>query len=325
MIMTRKLIVCFVAFICISASLWSQTKSNAEKMGYARTGKYWGPKTFYSFAPGTPNNKMANNKESAMRDLTGISETDFFTEIKKQGFTEVPKKEVKVWFNENKSKDKKFYYSPDKSYILSPGIVSLSRSVDPATGFGARASADVMRYVLIPAQDSLKVIEAIWQFLRDLNEMKVIMSSFASTFSKANPKAFPIEQAGASGWTSLRAGSFVLRQVDGKLTGNWERIEDIVRRTIGKPKFNLHVLGTEIDFGYSLRVNLKKEGYVLCYNAVAIPMRDLEPANNWTDEHKKLVEEYNLGLKGDKEAVNVYKKAPMPPVLEDLNKLLHIK
>jgi len=323
--MTRKIFFSLIVLISISASTCAQSKSNAEKMGYARTSKYWGPGTFYCYAPGKPNNAMANNKESAMRDLTGISADDFYKEIAKQGFVEVPKKDVEKWFNENNSKDRKFYYAPDKSYILIPGIQGLSRSPATENGSGTLVSSSVSRTMLIPAQDSLKVIEAIWQYLRDLNEMKVIMSSFGSTFKKANPKAYPIEQAGASGWTSLRAGSFVLRTVDGKVTGNWESVEDIVRRTIGKPEFVLKILAMETDFGYTLFVKLQKEGYVLNYEVKANNFGDLEPGNNWQKEYPKNVEEYKTGVKMDKDAVNIYKKAPTPPVLQDLNKLLHIK
>ncbi len=328
--MTRNLLFSSIMLVCLCTLASAQTsktttKSNAEKMGYARSNKYYGPGTFYCYAPGKPNNKMANNSESAMRDLTGISADDFYTEIAKQGFVAVPQKEVKKWFNENNSKDRKFYYAPDKSYILSPGIHELSRSAATESGYGFSVSNSVGRYMLIPLQDSLKVMDAIWQYLRDLNEMKVIMSSFGSTFKKANPKAYPIEQAGASGWTSLRAGTFVLTSDNGKVSGHWERIEDIIRRTIGKPEFNLKILGMETDFAYSMHVMLQKEGYVINYEVVAGTFGDLEPGNNWVKEYPHLVEEYKAGVKGDKDAVNVYKTAPLPPVLEDLNTLLHIE
>lgn len=301
------------------------SKSNAEKMGYARTTKYWGPGTFYCYAPGNPINKMANNAVSALRDLTGIWADDFYTEMGKQGFTEVPNKEMEKWFNRSKDKDLKFYYSPDKSYILQPSIKHLDRSPAMENGYGATVSVGMMRYSLLPKEDSLKVMEAIWQFLRDANEMKVILGSFGSTFKKADPKAYPIQQAGSSGWTSMRAGSFVLKMVDGKPKGYWERNEDIVRRTIGKPEFQLKALAMETDFGYGLTVDLEKEGYVLKYTVIAITLQDLEPGNTWQKEYPTKVKEYKMGVQGDKEAVNVYKKAPLPPVLEDLDKLLHLK
>jgi hypothetical protein len=59
---------------------------------------------------------------------------------------------VQKWFNEVKSKDKKFYYSPDKSYILEPQIVDMEKSAEK--GFMPYASKTMMRYVLIPKQDS---------------------------------------------------------------------------------------------------------------------------------------------------------------------------
>lgn len=299
--------------------------STAEKMGYARVSKYWGPGTFYCYAPGTPTNKMANNSESHLRDLTGLWAEDLYKEIAKQGFIEVPKNEVKKWFNENNSKDKKFFYAPDKSYILQPCIQNLGRSPAMPNGFGAPVNSSIIRYQLISKDDTLKVLNAIWQYLRDLNEMKLILSSFGSTFKKADPKAYPIQQCGSSGWTSMRAGTFVLKMVDGKPKGFWERNEDIVRRTIAKPEFQLKVLGMELGYGYSLRVSLQKEGYVLTYSVVAIFFGDLEPGNTWIKEYPYKLEEYKSGLKMDKEAVDVYKKAPLPPVLEDLNKLLHLK
>jgi len=330
--MTNKLIFTLLALMFIGTSAWAQKKdntktttagkSNAEKMGYARTNKYWGPGTYYCFAPGAPVAKMVNTQESAMRDLTGISREDCYKELAKQGFVAVPPKEVEKWFNENKSKDKEFFYSPDKSYILKPNFRDMYNS--QTKDYLPYSTDGVERYILIPKQDSLKVIEMAWQFLRDVYNMKVIMSSFSSTFKKADPKAYPIEQAGASGWASMRAGSFVLKMVDGKAKGYYERIEDIVRRTIGNPEFDLRILGTETDFGYSMRVNLQKEGYVVHYTVVAITMNNLAPAENWTTKHKELVTEFNMGLKGEKTAVDAYKKAPVPVVLEDLEKVLHI-
>jgi len=331
--MKKKLIYSFVLLICIGTSALAQkhkstaskssTLSNADKMGYARTNQYWGPGTFYSFAPGTPNNKQANNTESAMRDLTGISQENLYTELAKQGFVEVPKKEMKKWFNDNNSKDKKLYFSADKSYVLHAQTKDMYRSAK--NGYTAYASSSMRRYVLIPIQDSLKVMDAIWKYMRDLNEMKVLLSSFGSTFKKADPKAYPIQQAGSSGWTSMRAGTFVLKMVDGKPKGYWEYNDDIVRRTNGKPEFKLEILAMETDFWYSMIVKLQKEGYVLSYTVVATTMGDLEPSNNWTKEHKSLVEQYTGGVKMNSDAVSIYKKAPLPPVLLDMDKLLHRK
>jgi len=297
--------------------------SNAEKMGYARTSKYWGTGTYYCYAPGSVNNKMANNAESAMRDLIGLFEDDIHKEIAKQGFVEVPKKEVKKWFNENNSKDKVFYYAADKSYILQPVIQELYKSPAMPSGQLAKVSNALMRYVLIPKEDSLKVMDAVWQYLRDLKEMKVIMASFGSTFKNADPKAYPIQRAGSTGWTSMRAGTFVLKLVDGKPKGYWERNEDIVRRTIGKPGFELKILGQELGYGYALNVTLQKEGYVLEYFVYDIFFKELEPGTTWPMEYPTKLKEYQTAVKMDNESL--YKNAPLPPVLEDMNKLLHIK
>ena len=297
--------------------------SPAEKMGYARTSKYWGAGTYYCYAPGSVNNKMATNAESAMRDLIGLFEADFNKEIGKQGFVEVPKKEVKKWFNENNSKDKVFYYSADKSYILQPVVQELEKSPAMENGKLAKVSNALMRHVLIPKEDSLKVMDAVWQYLRDLKEMKVIMASFGSTFKNADPKAYPIQRAGSTGWTSMRAGTFVLKMVDGKPKGYWERNEDIVRRTIGKPGFELKILGQELGYGYALNVTLQKEGYVLDYFVNDIFFKELEPGTTWPMEYPGKVKEYQTAIKMDNESL--YKNAPLPPVLEDLNKLLHIK
>lgn len=331
--MIDKLIISLLVLIFISTSVLAQKpktntktptqQSNAEKMGYARTNKYWGPGTYYCFAPGVPMAKMVNTQESAMRDFTGLSREDCYKELTKQGFVAVPAKEVEKWFNENKSKDKEFFYSPDKSYILKPNFRDMYHSEEK--DYMPYATDGIERYVLVPKQDSLKVIEMAWQFLRDIYNMKAIMSSFGSTFKKADPKAYPIQQAGASGWASMRAGVFVLKMVDGKAKGYYERVEDIVRRTIGNPEFDLRILGTETDFGYSMRVNLQKEGYVVHYTVVAITINNLEPGDNWTSRHKIIAAEFNAGLKGEKTAVDAYKKAPVPIVLEDLDKVLHLK
>jgi len=338
--MTRNVIVSFTVLICFVLSVSAQTsknttkkpaatasgQSNAEKMGYARTNKYWGPGTFYLYAPGKPNNKMANNAESAMRDLTGISEEDLYKELARQGFAEIPKKDAgKTWFNESKDKETKYYYSSDKSYVLVAHTKDMYRSPVTENGKYAFASHSVNRWVLYPKEDSVKVLDAVWQYLRDLDEMKVILSSFASDFKKADPKAYPIQQVGSSGWTSLRAGTFVLKMVDGKPKGYWERNIDILRRTIGMPEFHLEVSGMETDFWYGLNVKLKKEGYVLNYSVLASNLGDLEPANTWAKEYPRQVQAYNSGIKADKDAVNLYKTAPLPPKLEDLNKLMHIR
>lgn len=335
--MKYKLIFLFAVLIFCGNPIWAQKQkskpkstatplSNAEKMGYARTNKYWGPGTYYLYAPGKPNNKMVNNSETAMRDLTGISEDDLYTEIAKQGFVEIPKKEsTKTWFNRTKDKDRKYYYSSDKSYIIEPSVKDMYNSPRMENGKYAYATHSVVRWVLIPKEDSLKVIDAVWQYLRNLREMDVLLSTFGSTFKKADPKAFPIQQAGTAGWTGLRAGSWVLTVTDGKPKGHWEANEVIVRRTIGMPEFELIILGVELDFFYSLKVKLEKEGYVLSYTVGASNFADLEPSNSWAKEYPSNQKNYNAGLKSDKDNVAVYKKAPLPPTLEDLNKLLHIK
>ena len=297
--------------------------SNAEKMGYARTNEYWGPGTYYNFAPGVTHMKMVNNAESAMRDLTGISREDCLTELAKQGFTEVPSKEVQKWFDPTRSKDIKYFYAPDKSYILFPSFKELDKSAKP--GFMPYAAVDMVRYILIPKEDSLKVMEMAWQYLRDIYNMKLLLTSFGSTFKKADFKAYPIEKAGSTGWNSMRAGSFVLRMVDGKPIMNWDSNENIVRRTIGKPDFQLLIMAMEIDFNYMLQVKLQKEGYVLRYEVVALTLKTLEPGANWVDEHKRLTMGFTGGETMDKQAVENYKKAPFPPVLEDINYLLHIQ
>ena len=80
----------------------------------------------------------------------------------------------------------------------------------------------------------------------------------------------------------------------------------------------------ETDFGYGLTVRLQKEGYVLHYQVIASTVSTLPPGATWVAEHKKLVEQFTGGEKMDKEAVAIYKNAPFPPVMADLNKLLHI-
>ena len=333
--MTHSLLLLFLVSICSCTTALAQkskvkTKkvdaqlSKAEKMGYARTNKYWGPATFYSFAPGKPNNKMANTKESAMRDLTGLTSDDFHTEITKQGFVAVPPSEVKRWFNDNNSKNKKFYYAPDKSYILFPSIKTMDRSSSMPDGSKALASSSMTRYVLIPKQDSLRVLDSICQYLRDLNQMKVMLTYYSSKFKRSQSEVYPFEQAEASNWTSFRAGSWVQKMVDGKPKNYWERHEDIVRRTMGKPDFDLWIHGEELEFVYGMHVMLQKEGYILSYQLVALTLGDLEPGSNWRKEHQFLEAHYNAILKIDKQALDQY-KGKLPPNIESLDKLLHLK
>lgn len=299
------------------------TLSTAEKLGYARTNKYWGPGTYYCYAPGKPLNPTASNALSAMRDLTGISEADFRNELKKQGFKEIPAKETsKTWYNDSKNSSQSFFFSADKSYVLKSGIKDMYNSPATETGKPAMATSTIDKYQLIPVQDSLKVINAIWQHLRDVNELKLVLGSIVSTFKKAEPKSYPIQQIGAAGWTGLRGGTFVLKTVDGKPIGYWESVETILRRTMGQPGFTLKILSMETDYWYGLTVKLQKEGYVLSYSVVAITMNDLEPGNTWIKEYPNKIREYNNGVTADKTAVELYKKSPCPPVLQSLDKAL---
>jgi len=332
--MKHNLVFLFVVLFCTYTSSWAQKPkttpvkkapaqalTRAQKMGYVRTNKYWGPGTYYCFAPGTPVNKTIANTETAFRDFTGLSRDDFFAEIADQGYTAVPPKEVQRWFNETNSKEMKFYYSPDKSFILSAVIRDMYMS--NTVGSRSFGVGSIVRYILIPKQDSLKVLDLTWEYMRELYEMKTCLQKYSSTFKKAKTKVYPIEQAAISGWTSMRAGTYVLRMVDGKPKGAYMRNEDIVRRTMGNTDFKLEIQGVEIDFGYSLIVKLQKEGYVLRYDSGSGPMGTLEGGENWIDEHKLGVAAYTGGLKMDADAVGIYKKAPLPPVLEDIKKLLH--
>ena len=266
--MTRNLILSFIALIFISTSTFAQKpkvktnatktttsssqQSNAEKMGYERANKYWGPGTYYRYAPGEPTYKMANTSLSDMRDLIGIWGEDFYKEIAKQGYAEVPKKEVKRWFNPNNNKEKRFFYSPDKSYILESGVRGLNESPE-IDGHKPQVSTDACRIRLIAKEDTAQVMEAIWQYFRDLHNTKLILGSLASNFKKAELKVNPIQRVGTAGWAGLRAGSFVLMMENGKPKSIYQSFVDIIRRTIAKPEFDLRIMGAEQAFGYNLR------------------------------------------------------------------------
>lgn len=325
--MTKKIGFSIIALLLICAPVWSQKsgKSNAEQMNYARTTKYWGPGTFYKYAPGKPINKMADNSLSHMRDLIGISREDCYTELAKQGFVEVPATKKKTWYKHLKGIGSKYYYSPDKSYILEPIFEDLYMSPVKNDGQYAYATRGVVKHILIPAEDSEKVIEAIWQFLRDLNELKVGLGSFGSNFKKADANAYPMQRVMSGGWTGIRAGSWLLRNDNGKLQGHWGNNEEILRRTIGMPEFHFVTNGYETDFIYNLFVDLTKNGYVLRYDVASQTLTNLPPGTTWDMKYPELVKTYKMNIKADKDAVATYKKAPFPPVLENLDELLHIK
>jgi hypothetical protein len=296
--------------------------SNAEKMPYSRANKYYGPGTFYCYAPGKPNNKMANNKLSAMRDLTGISAVDLYTELAKQGFVKVPENEEKRWFNPNNSKDAEYFYPPDKSYIMQTGITGLSLSPAP-DGYGFKVSNGVLHWVLVPKEDTAKVMEAIWQFLRDLHELKANLVSIESKYKKSREGVYPFEQVGFAGWSNFRAGSWVQVMENGKLTNKFEKHETILRRTIANPGFDMWITGMETDFGYGMHVMLKKEGYMLYYNMLARNICDLVPGQTWQNEYPDQVRENKIFIQNDKNDIEQY-KGKLPPNFGDLDQLLHI-
>ena len=292
-------------------------------MGYERPNKYWGPGTFYCYAPGKPLNKMADNALSHMRDLTGISREDFYTEIAKQGFVEVPQTKKKTWYKQLKGLGE-HYYSSDKSYILEPGFEDLYMSPVKNDGKYEYASKTIVMKVLVPTKDSLKVVDAIWQFVREIKELNALLGTFGSDFKKADPKAYPMQRIGSAGWTGLRAGSWVLTNINGKLQGHWCNNEEILRRTMGMPEFHFVTEGWEPEFYYNLMVDLTEDGYVLRYQVSAQTLTNLPPGVTWKVEYPRTVLPYKNGIKADKDAVALYKKDPFPPVLEDLDKLLHI-
>ncbi|MBI9067831.1 MAG: hypothetical protein JEZ09_11105 [Salinivirgaceae bacterium] len=328
--MKKGLTLVIVALIFICAPTWAQNKkntkqlSNAEKMAYERTNKYWGPGTYYCYAPGKPINKMADNSLSHMRDLTGISREDFYTEIAKQGFVEIPKTKKKTWYKQ-KGLRSSYFYPNDKSYILEPNFEDLYYSPVKENGEYAYAVKTVVRYELYSVQDKEKVIEAIWQFVRELKELKVVLGSFGSNYKKADPKAYPLQRVMSAGWTGFRAGTWLLRTDNGKVQGHWGDNEEILRRTLGMPEFHLVAEGIETDFGYYLMVDLTKEGYVLRYQVSAPTMNNLAPGNTWVKEYPMLKYVYKNGVDADKNAIDLYKNAPFPPVLHDLDKMLHLK
>jgi len=335
--MTKKFIFILVTVTCLCFSASAQKSksasknqassssqlSYADKMGYARTSKYWGPGTYYCYAPGAPTNKMANNAESNMRDLIGIWGEDYYKEIAKQGFVEVPKNEMKKWFNPNNSKDMRFFYSPDKSYILRSGVRGLNNSPNMPDGHRAQVSTDACRIKLIAKEDTAQVMAAIWQYFRDIHEMKVILGSIGSNFKKAELKVYPIQRIGTGGFPGLRAGSFVLVMENGKPKGYYQYADEILKRTITNPEFELKILGEELAYGYYLQIKLQKEGYVLRYETVSTFFKELEPGRRWESEYPTMLKQYQENLKMEKDAVEYYKKAPQPPVMLDLDKVLH--
>lgn len=299
--------------------------SNAEKMGYSRTNKYWGPGTYYCYAPGNPTDKMVNTAVTALRDLTGISAADFYTEIAKQGYTEIPKKDFQKWFSSLAGKDAHYYYPPDKSFVLSPGIRTLDNSPAMPDGKKAEVSADISWYRSFARADTTKVVETIWQYLRDLHKMKIILGSVGTNYKKAELKVYPIQRVATAGWAGLRVGTFVLVTENGKPKSYYELAEDIIRRTIAKPEFELKIMGVELAYTYALTLKLEKEGYVLHYEIVSTFLKELEPGRQWTQEYPVLISHYNMALKTQDEALAQYKKSPVPPLVYDLDKILHIK
>ena len=298
--------------------------SNAEKMPYSRANKYWGPGTFYLYAPGKPNNKMANNKLSAMRDLTGISYDDLCTELAKQGYVRVPINEIKnKWFNLSKSKDLECYWSPDKSYILQPGIQGLSQSPAAPDKYDFKVSNTIMHRVLFPKEDTVRVMEEVWQFLRDLRELKANLMDIETKFKKSREGVYPIEQVGFSGWSYFRAGSWVQVMENSKPKNYFERHENIIRRTIGKPDFVMWINGVETDFFYSLQVMLTKEGYIMNYFVIASNIFDLPPGQTWQNKYPDQVRQNKILIKNDKDVIDQY-KGKLPPNFESLDVLLHI-
>lgn len=334
--MKHRLILSMAALIFICAPTWAQksktsaTKttsflSNAEDMSYARATKYWGPGTFYLYAPGKPINKTANNALSNMRGLIGISREDCNTEIAKQSFSAVPETKKKTWYKPLKGIGGKYYYSPDKSFIIEPIFEDLYMSPVKEDGKYAYATKGVVRHVLIPTENSDEVIEHIWQFLRDIKELGLGLGTFGSNFKNADPKAYPIQRVMSGSWTGFRAGSWLLRNNGGKVEGVWGNNEEILRRTIGMPEFHFVTNGYETDFNYSLFVDLTKDGYVLRYEVVSATLSNLVPGTTWQMKYPELIKVYKMGIKANEDAIETYKKAPFPPVLEDLDKLLHLK
>jgi hypothetical protein len=293
-------------------------------MPYSRANKYWGPGTFYLYAPGKPNNKMANNRLSAMRDLTGISYDDLHTELAKQGYVRLAKNEIKnKWFNRSKSKDLECYYSPDKSYILQPGIQGLSQSPAAPDKYDFKVSNTIIHRVLYPKEDTVRVMEAVWQFLRDLRELKANLMDIESKFHKSREGVYPIEQVGFSGWSYFRAGSWVQLMENGTPKNYYERHENVIRRTIGKPGFVMWINGVETDFFYALQVMLTKEGYILNYHVIASTLFDLPPGITWVMEYPNNVRQNKILIQNDKDVISQY-KGKLPPNFEELDLLLHI-
>jgi hypothetical protein len=329
--MKNRLLIALLSMILIATPMWAIDKntskqlSNAEKMDYSRTNRYWGPNTFYCYAPGKVINKMADNSLSHMRDLTGISREDTYTELKKQGFTEIPRTKKTTWYKNYKGMKETYFLAPDKSYILRPTYEDLYMSPTKPNGEYMYATNYIERYVLIPKEDSEKVIEAIWQFLRELRELKVGLGTFGSNFKKANPKAYPSERVMSGSWTGFQAGTWVLANVKGKIQGFWQNNEEILRRTIAEPEFHFVANGYETDFDYALFVDLTKEGYVLNYAVICVPLHNLVPGQTWQIEYPKRVTEIKNAFKSNTDAIATYKTAPFPPTLHDLDKLLHIK
>lgn len=328
--MRHTLTITLVALLLTSTTVLAQKPkskapfSRAEKMGYERSNKYWGPGTFYCYAPGKVKNKTAENSISHMRDLTGISREDFRKELEKQGFVDVSKTKKRTWYKPIKGFSE-HYYSTDKSYILEPVYEDLYMSPEKEDGQYAYAVKNVVKWQLIPTKDSLKVVEAIWQFLRETKELETLLGTFGSNYKKADHKAYPLQRVLSGGWTGIRAGTWLLRTVDGKVQGHWGNNEEIIRRTMGMPKFHFVTDAWEQDFVYNLVIDLTKNGYVLRYQVSDRTLTNLPPGVTWPQTYPGLIEQYKNALKTEKEAVGVYKKAPFPPTLEDLDKLLKIK
>lgn len=349
--MKHKLIlIAFIALTCISSvTVYAQKSPSAKpvakpekcttnfnKLIHERVKPpYWGPGTYFAFAPGKSEVCKFDNDFSTLLDMLGNETKYFYQRIVELGHKPVtsPKAVEKRFQKRVKNTNCYFMFNgaPDTLLYIGESENIYENNQEAMVNLA-------VKIWYIPLDKKEEVVKTIWRYLNIAHQMNQktsgIYVSLMQSAAKVDIKATYPQGFGTGSWKGICMPYMktVFPEGFGKpgYNGpgpNYElyNYQDILRANLTAKGFYTELELQEADFLYQLNISLQKEGYLCELNARGKLMDCLPPGNTWAKHIHFVREDFTRWKNGDKDfekGMNMINASirPKPILLEEVLK-----
>lgn len=294
---------------------------------------YWGPGTYFAYAPGKSVVCKFDNDFSVLLDMLG-HETEYF-------YSRMPDLGHKRVIN-HKTVDKRFQKLVRKTdcYFMYNGAPDTLIYIGESQNVWANNQKSMVNMAskiwYIPIQNKEEVVKTVWRYLNLGYEIHNSTSGFyvgltQSVTSLKMNTPYP-EGFGTGGWKGICTPHRKMVFPEGFEKPGYSRpdphfelfnYQDIMRANLLKKGFYSALEFHEADFQYALNISLEKDGFK-CELTVHGKLMDCLPSGaSWTKHIKFVREDFDRWKNGDQEfekGMNMIKASirPKPILLEEV-------